>query len=81
MDVLAQWVDSSGYYRVECNAERTVLSTFYSADDTDPAVSGLIPAPDYVPAEPWIPAGERFAIDWESAGDYIRIDGVWYLTN
>lgn len=80
MDTIATWTDSSGYYRVECDAACTVLHTFYSPTDTDPATVSLTPVPDYVPVEPWSPAGERFATDWATSRDYVRIDGIWYVT-
>lgn len=80
-EVVAQWSDSSGYYRVEVNPERTELRTYYSEDDTEPAVQALSRTALDLDKLEHETVG-RFALDMQFMGlDFVAIDGVVYEVN
>lgn len=56
IDVVAQWQDNSGYYRVETDMPRSVLSVFYAEDDTDPLRCTMVARPEYNVGSPALEA-------------------------
>jgi len=77
--LVAQWSDPSGYYRVEVNPERTELRTYYSEDDTQPAVQALSRTALTVGQLHFEHPAPRFHTGAQFMGvDFVAIDGVVY---